>query len=60
MSTYGEQGGCVRPYLLLSGDGELVAGDQTGHLLHAQIEELFAPNHLSEMLLWSRKTKLLL
>lgn len=44
---------CV--YLLLCGDGELVAGDQAGHLLHAQIEELFTPNHLSEMLLCYEK-----
>lgn len=38
-------------YLLLCGDGELVAGDQAGYLLHAQIEELLTPDHLSEMLL---------
>lgn len=44
---------CV--YLLLCGDGELVAGDQARHLLHAQIEELFTPNHLSEMLLCQHK-----
>jgi len=42
-------------YLLLSGDGELVAGDQAGHLLHAQIKELFTPNHLGEMLLCQQK-----
>lgn len=46
---------CVCVYLLLCGDGELVAGDQAGHLLHAQIEELFTPNHLSEMLLCHEK-----
>lgn len=40
-------------YLLLSGDGELVAGDQVGHLLHAEVEELFTPDHLGEMLLCS-------
>lgn len=38
-------------YLLLGGDGELVAGDQAGHLLHAQVEELLAPDHLREVLL---------
>lgn len=41
-------------YLLLGGDGELVAGDQAGHLLHAQVEELLAPDHLCEVLLWER------
>lgn len=44
-----------RVHLLLGGDGELVAGDQAGHLLHAQIEELFAPDNLCEMLLWETK-----
>lgn len=38
-------------YLLLGGDGELVAGDEAGHLLHAQVEELLAPHHLREVLL---------
>lgn len=38
-------------YLLLGGDGELVAGDQAGHLLHAQVEKLLAPDHLREVLL---------
>lgn len=46
----------MQVYLLLCGDGELVAGDQAGHLLHAQIEELFTPDHLSEMLLCQHKT----
>ena len=46
---------CVCVYLLLCGDGELVAGDQTGYLLHPQIEELFTPDHLSEMLLCREK-----
>lgn len=45
----------VSTYLLLRGDGELVAGDQARHLLHAQIEELFTPNHLGEMLLCQAK-----
>ena len=50
---------CVCVYLLLCGDGELVAGDQTGYLLHPQIEELFTPDHLSEMLLCrEKKTRL--
>lgn len=40
-------------YLLLSGDGELVAGDQVGDLLHAEVQELFTPDHLGEMLLCS-------
>lgn len=43
----------MRAHLLLGGDGELVAGDQAGHLLHAEVEELLAPDHLGEMLLWS-------
>lgn len=42
-------------YLLLCGDGELVAGNQAGHLLHAQIEKLFAPNYLGEVLLCQQK-----
>lgn len=42
----------MRAHLLLGGDGELVAGDQAGHLLHAKVEELLAPDHLGEMLLW--------
>lgn len=41
----------VSLYLLLCGDGQLVAGDQAGHLLHAQIEELLTPDHLGEVLL---------
>lgn len=40
-------------YLLLRGDGELVAGDQVGHLLHAEVQELLTPDHLGEMLLCS-------
>lgn len=38
-------------HLLLSGDGELVAGDQAGNLLHAQVEELLAADHFRKVLL---------
>lgn len=41
---------CVCTHLLLCGNGELVAGNEAGHLLHPQIEELFTPNDFSEML----------
>lgn len=44
-------------YLLLCGNGELVAGNQAGHLLHAQIEELFTPNYLREVLLCQQNIK---
>ena len=38
-------------YLFLSGDGELVTGDEAAHLLQRKAQKLLPLYHLCEMLL---------